>query len=283
MAHGRHRASHKLDRPKNAAVRAASVAAPVVTAGAVGMGMIGGTGVVTAGEVQIDQAATTISHKDLVESRRVATSRSASRPVTAHTILGAGQLRVADKKFTTAELDLRKAPAADAVVDGTVDPAAKVVATGQQEGAFAEVEVDGEFYWVTAKYLSDTKPDTPETMGLSMKPCPTSGVEAGLTSNADRVHRAVCNAFPQITTYGGRDNHGEHVSGKAIDIMTSDPVLGTKIAEFLRAHAAELHLYDVIWRQHIWTPVRASEGWRSMSNRGSATANHYDHVHVSVY
>ena len=66
--------------------------------------------------------------------------------------------------------------------------------------------------------------------------------------------------------------------------MTSDVGLGTAIAEFLRAHACRRsHLYDVIWRQHIWTPERASEGWRSMSVRGSATANHYDHVHVSVY
>ena len=57
----------------------------------------------------------------------------------------------------------------------------------------------------------------------------------------------------------------------------------TAIAEFLQGHASELHLYDVIWRQHIWTPERASEGWRAMEDHGSSTANHYDHVHVSVY
>jgi hypothetical protein len=28
--------------------------------------------------------------------------------------------------------------------------------------------------------------------------------------------------------------------------------------------------------------VRASEGWRYMEDRGSTTANHYDHVHVST-
>ena len=65
--------------------------------------------------------------------------------------------------------------------------------------------------------------------------------------------------------------------------MVTDVGLGTAIAEFLRAHASELHLYDVIWRQHIWTPERGGEGWRYMSSRGSATANHYDHVHVSTY
>ena len=56
----------------------------------------------------------------------------------------------------------------------------------------------------------------------------------------------------------------------------------TQIAAFLQAHASELDLYDIIWQQHIWTPERSSEGWRSMSDRGSETANHYDHVHVSV-
>jgi hypothetical protein len=28
---------------------------------------------------------------------------------------------------------------------------------------------------------------------------------------------------------------------------------------------------------------RSSEGWRWMEDRGSTTANHYDHVHVTVY
>ena len=116
-----------------------------------------------------------------------------------------------------------------------------------------------------------------------MDPCPDPSVENGLTSAAVYVYRSVCNAFPQVTSYGGWDAHGEHASGRAIDIMTSDVSLGTAIAEFLRAHASELDLYDVIWRQHIWTPVRSGEGWRAMENRGSATANHYDHVHVSVY
>ena len=115
-----------------------------------------------------------------------------------------------------------------------------------------------------------------------MAPCPHSG-ESGLTSAAVHVFRSVCAAFPQITSYGGWDNHGEHASGRAIDIMTSDAALGTAIAEFLRAHASELHLYDILWRQRIWTPVRAGEGWRTCPSRGSATANHYDHVHVSVY
>jgi hypothetical protein len=107
-------------------------------------------------------------------------------------------------------------------------------------------------------------------------------VEYRLTPGAIHVYRSVCHAFPQITTYGGWAPRGEHASGKALDIMTTDLALGNAIAAFLQQHAAELDLYDVIWQQHIWTPVRASEGWRFMPDRGSPTANHLNHVHVSV-
>jgi hypothetical protein len=86
-----------------------------------------------------------------------------------------------------------------------------------------------------------------------------------------------------LSSYGGYDGHGEHSSGRAIDFMTSDSSLGQALADWARAHASELDLYDVIWAQHIWTPARGGEGWRSMSERGSATANHYDHVHIAVY
>ena len=51
----------------------------------------------------------------------------------------------------------------------------------------------------------------------------------------------------------------------------------------MRAHASELGVSYVIWSQHIWSVERGSEGWRAMEDRGSTTANHYDHVHVSTY
>jgi hypothetical protein len=59
--------------------------------------------------------------------------------------------------------------------------------------------------------------------------------------------------------------------------------LGSAIADYVRAHAGELGVSEVIWAQRIWTVQRSSEGWRPMEDRGSTTANHYDHVHVSVY
>ncbi|EQL27687.1 hypothetical protein BDFG_09519 [Blastomyces dermatitidis ATCC 26199] len=47
-----------------------------------------------------------------------------------------------------------------------------------------------------------------------------------------------------------------------------------------------LNVMYVIWGQKIWNPSNgeaptAWENWRDMEDRGSVTANHWDHPHVS--
>lgn len=212
--------------------------------------------------------------KAAAASARLARTRAAVRAATAH-------------RWATADLNLWSTSGEDARKVGLVDAGDKVLVTGRSANGRVELAVKGASRWVTAGYLADEKPKPKPAApavpaGLSSAPCPDGSVENGLTPGAVAVYRAVCHAFPQITTYGGYDAHGEHASGKALDIMTSDVTLGTQIAEFLRSHASELGLFDVIWRQRIWTPERASEGWRTMESRGSATADHYDHVHVAV-
>lgn len=87
-----------------------------------------------------------------------------------------------------------------------------------------------------------------------------------------------------MTSYGGvRADSGFHGSGRAIDAMISDSSVGWEIARYVRENAKRLGVSEVIYSQRIWTVQRSGEGWRSMSDRGSASANHYDHVHVSVY
>ncbi len=196
------------------------------------------------------------------------------------------------KRWTTVDLNLWSSSSQAARQLGLLKAGKHILVTGRAADGRVELVVDGHSRWVTAGYLSEAKPDATSATGaaagaaatgLSMAPCPDGSVEYRLTPAAVYVYRSVCHAFPQITSYGGWDAHGEHASGKAIDIMTSDVSLGNAIAAFLQQHASELHVYDILWRQHIWTPVRASEGWRLFADRGSATANHYDHVHVSVY
>jgi hypothetical protein len=187
-------------------------------------------------------------------------------------------------RWATTDLNLWSSAAAGARQVGEITSGHRVLVTGRSAGQRVEIVVDGRSRWVTAGYLADSKPAAgiSAAAGLSMAPCPDPSVEYRLTPGAVYVYRSVCHAFPQITRYGGWDAHGEHVTGKALDIMTSDVALGNAIAAFLQQHAAELNLYDILWQQHIWTPVRSAEGWRLFADRGSPTANHMDHVHVSV-
>ena len=54
--------------------------------------------------------------------------------------------------------------------------------------------------------------------------------------------------------------------------MVSSSSLGDAIASFVKANYRELGVSEVIWSQQIWTVERASDGWRWMEDRGSATA-----------
>ena len=82
---------------------------------------------------------------------------------------------------------------------------------------------------------------------------------------------------------------GEHPLGRACDFMLSSGgampapekvALGHEIAEFLIKNGNRLGVKYVIYRQRIYN--MSNPGWRPMENRGSITANHFDHVHVSM-
>jgi len=274
---------------------AATVVTGVVVGVAVGVPGHGLDGRDVAADVHkpmtVDLGASEPSTSPYLATRSTAVSRSAKR-VTLHPMP-----KVKDRKYMTAALNLWPDPVEKGKPLDVLTEGDKVAVTGVVQKGFAQIVYDDQVRWVSAEYLSEEMPADPTTStdttsstsdggtaGVSFAPCPDgSSTESGLTSGAVRLYRAVCNAFPALSSYGGYDAHGEHSSGKAIDFMINgDSSLGQAVADWARAHASELDLYDVIWAQHIWTPERASEGWRSMPDRGSATANHYDHVHISV-
>ena len=87
-------------------------------------------------------------------------------------------------------------------------------------------------------------------------------------------------------------NDGEHPLGRACDFMLSSGGVmptasaiqkGYDIAAWAQANAARLGIMYIIYRQRIWDVRMASSGWVPMEDRGSITANHYDHVHISVF
>ncbi|WP_457208548.1 hypothetical protein [Nocardioides sp. P5_C9_2] len=189
-------------------------------------------------------------------------------------------VRTADTTlWTTAELNLWTSAERDARQVGLVDSLEKVLVTGRKDGDKVEIVVDGRSRWVTSGYLADEKPET----GPSLDGQCTNGstIDAGHAALYG-IHDVVCANWPQITAYGTWRGDGEHGEGRAIDIMTSGAT-GWEVAEFLRAHYSELGIEYIIYSQQIWSVERSGEGWRGMSDRGSTTANHYDHVHVTVY
>lgn len=276
------RGTHSLPPRGSRTRRLAVISAPLVTCAFVGAGVA----LSDAGSDAEDLAPSRYSAADLsaaVGARSNGASRDAARTSIGAVASAATVPRAKARRWTTAAVDLRTAPTSTAPVHAEVAALERLAVTGLHRNGFAQVLVNRRTFWVTADYLAAKKPTTAAGLPVVGKPCPAHrGVESGLTPAAITVLRAVCNNFPQITSYGGYSAHGEHSSGKALDIMTSDVTLGTRIAEFLRANAGRLHLYDVIWRQHIFTPERASEGWRLMPSRGSANADHMNHVHVSV-
>jgi hypothetical protein len=181
-------------------------------------------------------------------------------------------------QWTTNELNLWNQPGDKAKLLGELDSGKKVLVTGRQMWGRTEIVLNGRTRWVTDGYLSDEKPPT-----LGGECTNGTSVESGVSSSIQAVHEAVCSNFPDISVYGTlRGGGGDHPLGKAVDIMVSGSE-GWAVAEFVRENAAVLGVSYVIFSQQIWSVERSGEGWRGMSNRGSTTANHYDHVHVSVF
>ena len=90
--------------------------------------------------------------------------------------------------------------------------------------------------------------------------------------------------FDVGTVYGigSRSYASDHPLGLALDFMVyGDSDKGNQIAAYVQQNAGKLNVKYVIWHQRIWSVERDSEGWRDMEDRGSTTANHMDHVHVS--
>jgi len=183
------------------------------------------------------------------------------------------------KLWTTTELNLWDAPNQAATQVGGIESGEKVLTTGRSLFGREEIVVDGQARWVTAGYLSDEEPGP---AGIGGECTNGTSVASGVSPNIVKVHEAVCAAFPDITTYGTFRSDGEHSQGLAVDIMVSGDE-GQQVADFVQANYAALGVNYLIYQQQIWSVDRSSEGWRGMEDRGSVTANHFDHVHVTVY
>jgi hypothetical protein len=103
---------------------------------------------------------------------------------------------------------------------------------------------------------------------------------------AQRAADAVVSNVPgagNITIGGTRASAadpGGHPSGLALDWMVlSNTSLGNAIVQYHIANWDALGVEYIIYQQRYLDSPGGS--WRTMENRGSATANHMDHVHVN--
>ena len=207
-----------------------------------------------------------------------------------------------DTKYTRVDLNVRAAADQDSRLLTVLDTRSKLSVTSVTRDGWRYVSYQGKGAWVKNQYLVDRRPAAPEKKKKKAVASTTGGgtsssassssaackggssVERGLTPDAVRVHRAICARFPSVTAFGGvrADSQSHHSSGRAVDAMVSGST-GWQVARWVRANAKQLGVSEVIFAQRIWTVQRSGEGWRSMSDRGSVSANHHDHVHVSVY
>jgi uncharacterized protein YgiM (DUF1202 family) len=191
--------------------------------------------------------------------------------------------KITGTRYATATLDIRSTYADNHRVITEVPRGTKLSITGVIKNGRMQIIFERAVRWVTAKYLSKS----------AQKAIPPSwrAVERGLKPNGIKVHRAARAKWPQITTYY-TVHPGvlpDHPSGRALDLMipnyrsASGKALGYKVAAWAKDNARSLGINYVIWNQHIWNIRRNSEGWRYMADRGSDSANHKNHVHITVF
>ncbi len=214
-------------------------------------------------------------------------------------------------RYATSVVNVRALPSSSARKLDTLQVGESISVTDNFMNGFRQVSLNGTSAWVSRDYLARAKPvvataddadasssssgsssssSSSSMSSTSTKAASTSGsctvstsIVNHLTSSTRSVYQAVCANFPYVTSYGGyrAGDSGEHGQGRALDVMISGSS-GWAIANWARANASAYGITEVIYSQQIWTTQRASEGWRSMSDRGSTTANHYDHVHITV-
>jgi hypothetical protein len=205
---------------------------------------------------------------------------------------------VVGQLWVTTDVNIRSSPSAGHDRIGSLEAGARVHITGVTKNGWTQVVTDGRVGWVRSIYLSKSKPQPQPKLqpkpqpqpkrtspGVSNASCSISpGIVSHLTSNARSVYRAVCAAFGRsVSSFGGyrAGDPGDHGSGRAVDIMVSGQP-GRDIARYVQTHSRELHVTYVIYEQKIWLAGNPISQWKPMEDRGSRTANHYDHVHVSV-
>jgi hypothetical protein len=216
----------------------------------------------TAGSGPVDVATELQPLQDLAATR-------STRETAAQQVQAAADQAVLDRQRAEAEAAAKAKAEADAAAKARAEAEAAQAAALAQAGAAAPAAAAPRASAAAA--------------GTVARITNTAGPVAAIVQAAAN---AVVSAVPgagSITLGGTRPSAadpGGHPSGLALDYMVmSDAALGDAIVEYHKAHWDELGVDYIIWQQRMLSSPNGS--WKAMADRGGATANHYDHVHVN--
>ncbi|WP_179964871.1 hypothetical protein [Mycolicibacterium gadium] len=127
----------------------------------------------------------------------------------------------------------------------------------------------------------------PARLAVSPTLPPSVARETGLQVKTILAARSVSAEFPEILDIGGvrSDPLKWHPHGLAIDVMipnarsAAGKALGDSVLAYVLNNAERFGVNHAIWRQTIYRPNGSK---RAMSDAGSDTANHFDHVHIAT-
>lgn len=193
--------------------------------------------------------------------------------------------KAAGKRYATTSVTIRTLPDSDTAKVGSLKKGATVAVTNKVVDGFRQVTYKGDLAYVADKYLTTKNPvEVAKTAAYTGSSTYTGKTVLGLKPKAMVVYNAVTARWSFSSIGGYRATSlSNHQFGGAIDFMLTpgkDSDKGWTIAKWVAANASKFGIDHIIFEQHIWTP--STPRWRPMADRGSSTANHMDHVHVSV-
>lgn len=179
---------------------------------------------------------------------------------------------------TPAEAPVAAAPATETPADTTGTSATEETATSDTATSTYQAEQS------QTPSRTYSAPAAPDYAGLAVAKSENSGLQPQTAAFKEEI----ANLFG-ITSFSGYrpGDSGDHGKGLAIDFMVPvSSALGDQIAEYAVKNMASRGINYIIWKQRFYAPYDSKYGpaytWNPMSDRGSVTENHYDHVHVSM-
>lgn len=213
------------------------------------------------------------------EATTASTETTAAETVQSEAVTAAPETTQAEtstsETTTTAALDTTSQTETSAVSEA-VTPAE----TTQAQTEAAPVVTEAE----TTAAVTEAAPQAQAVAATtSTSSTDSSGLQPQVSAFKDEV--AGIYGITSFSTYRAGDS-GDHGKGLAVDFMVPDSsALGDQVAQYAISNMGTKNISYVIWKQRFYAPFDSIYGpaytWNPMPDRGSATANHYDHVHVS--